>query len=217
MKEQIKILLKSKTFSMFSPEFYELISDEIDSIYLSGSDMGYVYVISNGYSGNYKIGMAKDLLSRVASYSTSFENGVILHAFVKCDNYIQMERKLHQKFKEKRIRGEFFRLEYSDINSLTDYNFSFVNPEYKKVGNIINMINNVTENFSDSEIENSPLFKIPLGDKIYNTFLHTLFDSSVSKKAIKMECQTFAQKMGYTISLSSDAKGRFIIFRKTTN
>lgn len=215
MKEKVKKIIKDKTFSMYSDSFYELVSNEIDNLYLSNSGVGYVYLISNGNSGVYKIGMSKDLLKRLASYQTVFENGVILHAYLKCEGYDKLEKKLHFQFKDKKVKGEFFKLEVSDLISLQDYNFSFTMQEYKSGCNsITNMISNTSDAYRDTSMESHRLFNMPLGERIYNSYLHGVYTPEMSKKAIRMDCVLFAKKMGYDVIQSVDAKGRFIIFKK---
>lgn len=85
---------------------------------------GFLYVVSFiDTLGNifYKIGIAKDHRSRLATHQTSipFELKIELICYVQ--NMRNDEKELHQIFKEKRIRGEWFKLDKEDIIIIKKY------------------------------------------------------------------------------------------------
>ncbi len=95
----------------------ELLKMEIVSKVKTGSDTGVVYVIGDTY-GNYKIGYAKSFYLRWQSYRVAFPYGPEIIRLIKTDNMRALEKKLHKKYKDKNIRGEWFNLNKEDINYL---------------------------------------------------------------------------------------------------
>lgn len=62
----------------------------------------------------YKIGIANDVESRLAQLSTGNPYPLIVQVIYEFDNAEVVERSLHQCFKDKRQRGEWFELSYDD-------------------------------------------------------------------------------------------------------
>lgn len=75
---------------------------------------GFVYLLQAG--PYYKIGRSNDIDQRIKQLSTlpPFDLN-LLHA-LWCDNCLQVERWLHDKFGDKRIRGEWFTLTPDDLD-----------------------------------------------------------------------------------------------------
>lgn len=62
----------------------------------------------------YKIGVANDVESRLAQLSTGNPYPLEVKVVYRFENAEIIERALHQKFIDNRIRGEWFRLSYED-------------------------------------------------------------------------------------------------------
>lgn len=86
---------------------------------------GWVYVLDSGIEAHrddelkvYKIGRATDLPGRVRQFGTAYAyKPTIAYAFQSAD-YIRDEAMLHEKFSEKRLNGEWFKLDYADMESI---------------------------------------------------------------------------------------------------
>jgi hypothetical protein len=75
---------------------------------------GQVYVISIP-DGHYKIGVSNNAKERIATIQTSLPYTVSVHLVFDTDNCYEVERKLHQCFASKHVRGEWFRLTDTDL------------------------------------------------------------------------------------------------------
>ena len=85
---------------------------------------GFLYVVSFiDTSDNifYKIGIAKDHRSRLATRQTSIPFDLKIELICYVQNMRNDEKELHQIFKEKRIRGEWFKLDKEDIIIIKKY------------------------------------------------------------------------------------------------
>lgn len=74
---------------------------------------GYVYLLKDD-NDNYKIGLTKNLESRMKSF-TSLPYKIELIHYFESNNMSSDERKLHNKFSDKRISGEWFKLSTEDV------------------------------------------------------------------------------------------------------
>jgi hypothetical protein len=78
--------------------------------------LGGIYLFSiKEMPGYYKVGASKAVQRRLAGYNTAMPFTVILEFFVEHPNYRLVERLLHRKFKNKRIKGEWFTLSNDDV------------------------------------------------------------------------------------------------------
>ena len=89
---------------------------------------GYVYVIKQ--SGDYKIGVTKDIRKRLSTIQMSTPKPVqLVHSFyiggIYADAY-EWEKALHQRFSKRKIRGEWFRLTNTDVKWLRQLNDEFM-------------------------------------------------------------------------------------------
>lgn len=94
----------------------------IDSI-LQERSTGSVYLLQseNGY---YKIGIAKNIESRLVGVRSRFPIRIDLVHSIKSRDYRQVENFLHRKFLDKRAEREWFKLDPGDVRwfmSLRDY------------------------------------------------------------------------------------------------
>ena len=79
---------------------------------------GYVYVICFSDSSGkkfYKIGLARSVEARIKQHQTSipFELSINMSFYVL--NMAKKEKELHDMFKNKNIRGEWYALDYGDL------------------------------------------------------------------------------------------------------
>lgn len=83
---------------------------------------GFIYLLESD-QGHYKIGRTKNLTTRFPKFDTFLPfNVILLHTF-KAKDYVAVEKQLHERFKDKRGRGEWFALTPEDVawlTSLTD-------------------------------------------------------------------------------------------------
>lgn len=90
------------------------------------SDEGYIYVIKAG--GRYKIGKAKELKDRVKTHQTSSPYETELVVGVVVEDYTKVERELHDLFAEKRVKGEWFTLDETDIKTIREHLGDYLSP-----------------------------------------------------------------------------------------
>lgn len=77
---------------------------------------GYIYILKS--KNLYKIGRAKSLKSRIKTYRTENPFGIRVILQKEVDDYIGIEDRLLRKFKNKQVRGEWFKLNKEDIKWL---------------------------------------------------------------------------------------------------
>lgn len=78
--------------------------------------MGLVYLILNVESGRYKIGITKNSANkRISNLKTGNDCELMLIKTYESRNYKAIERLLHVYYEPKRICGEWFELEDSDV------------------------------------------------------------------------------------------------------
>ena len=76
------------------------------------SHKGYIYLIK--HKNEYKIGYTKDIHNRMGEY-TKLPYPVIVITVIEADNARKLKAILHNKFSEKRLRGEWFDLNKKDV------------------------------------------------------------------------------------------------------
>jgi hypothetical protein len=93
----------------------------VDNGYVSYAQLekneGWVYVIGDTY-GNYKIGFTNDFEKRLNSYRTSMPNEPEVIAIIKTKDMSGLEKRLHNKYKDRHIKNEWFKLTKSDLEYL---------------------------------------------------------------------------------------------------
>lgn len=88
----------------------QLLQEDRAASKLAKANYGFVYFIRNGEL--YKIGITENLLRRVKELNPD----EILNV-VRCINYKELERKLHEHFKHKRVpQTEYFRLDPRQVD-----------------------------------------------------------------------------------------------------
>lgn len=89
---------------------------------------GFVYLMKS--LEGYKIGVAKDPLSRLNSIRTSAPSIELIHTF-EADDYRMAEDLLHKEFQSKHIAGEWFDLSDSEVEDIK-FIAGFKNGEFTK-------------------------------------------------------------------------------------
>jgi len=78
---------------------------------------GYIYLVATE-NNDFKIGRSHDIPSRLKAFSTQppFEYDLI-HAF-EADNASDAEKRLHNRYQDRHIKGEWFRLSNDDVAAI---------------------------------------------------------------------------------------------------
>jgi hypothetical protein len=74
---------------------------------------GHVYVIEG--NGLYKIGRTTRLANRLRHFSTLFPFPITLVTAIQADDPVELEKKLHERFGQRRRNGEWFALSEADL------------------------------------------------------------------------------------------------------
>jgi len=83
------------------------------------NETGTVYVIRSKYGC--KIGSTKNIKSRRQLFAVKLPFSWELVYQAECENYRDIERELHQHFADKRLNGEWFDLDETDIEYIKSY------------------------------------------------------------------------------------------------
>ena len=78
----------------------------------------YIYLIRQGDSNYYKIGMSKNPKNRLKDFQVASPQKLTLKHISECENAEpnQQEASLHKKFKEYHVRGEWYRFNENQIS-----------------------------------------------------------------------------------------------------
>jgi len=87
--------------------------DEMDS-----SGFVYVIYIDTGSERIYKIGLAKHFSSRFSQHQCASPFDIFVSIVYFTENMRLEERELHAIFNDKRVRGEWFKLDKEDLESI---------------------------------------------------------------------------------------------------
>ena len=80
---------------------------------------GFIYIVECGKY--YKIGITLDIKNRMGSIQTDNPHKLRLIFCQKTIEYQNLEAYCHNRFKDKRIRGEWFELTIEDVKEITAY------------------------------------------------------------------------------------------------
>jgi hypothetical protein len=78
---------------------------------------GCVYVLKVG--DRYKIGRTENLTSRLRSIQTSNPKAIEVVHTIESEDFAAIEKAIHRKFKDQRVRGEWFKLDRDDLAWIT--------------------------------------------------------------------------------------------------
>src|SRR5690348_10589576 len=82
---------------------------------MSAVSSGFVYLIH--LAGNYKIGASLNPPRRLRAFDNLPWDATLLHWFFS-EDYFQVERALHRRFGEKKIKSEWFALAPEDVAAI---------------------------------------------------------------------------------------------------
>jgi hypothetical protein len=82
--------------------------------------MNYIYLIRNGESFIFKVGIAQDVESRLAQLQTGNPVELVIVSSYGFPNAENVEKVLHQKWSGVRMRGEWFEFDTRDINQFDE-------------------------------------------------------------------------------------------------
>lgn len=74
---------------------------------------GYVYFLESKFG--YKVGCTKKLTRRIREFDSKLPFPVVIHSYVKCQSYAELEGQLHKYLYHKRLQGEWFDLSEQDF------------------------------------------------------------------------------------------------------
>lgn len=78
--------------------------------------MGFIYLLNMAGTDYYKVGITKrNIKQRISELQTGCPDEIILVNSYKCEHYRKLEGWLHRLYHNKRMEGEWFMLEESDI------------------------------------------------------------------------------------------------------
>jgi hypothetical protein len=80
---------------------------------------GYVYIYTNPrFPTQYKIGRSVSPRSRLSSINVCIpENGEMI-VLLKTKHYVKLEKTLHLRYKDKRVKGEYYNLDAYDLEDI---------------------------------------------------------------------------------------------------
>ncbi|HEU4554996.1 MAG TPA: GIY-YIG nuclease family protein [Chitinophaga sp.] len=87
------------------------------------NNLGYIYFIRETLFGHVKIGRSRNLEKRLRIFAADLPFETQLLRYIKTYNYEKIELELHKIFSQKRVKGEWFRLEDEDIDRINNNNF----------------------------------------------------------------------------------------------
>lgn len=124
-------MLKDLGFTVISEAPYRILKKD-GKIYQEGSTVKLVvmensynkeglYLIKIANSNLYKIGITKDFTQRLRNLQTGNPFVIEVYNFYPLTTHRKMETYLHNKYKEKKVGGEWFKLTQDDLNEIHDY------------------------------------------------------------------------------------------------
>ncbi len=133
--EMIKIQNK-KTLLQNSPEMFPQIYGENDPMWIEHLehqemmremtkdkktkklDIGYIYVIKAEGQSIYKIGKSKSVPNRISQLDKQYPFEIEIYTYFKSEEVSNIETELHNLFKNKRQKGEWFALNKQDLRTI---------------------------------------------------------------------------------------------------
>jgi predicted GIY-YIG superfamily endonuclease len=82
---------------------------------------GFVYILKSDF-GVYKIGRTKDLERRLRDFRIFPKEFELVHS-IACEDEVKVEKDLHERYKDKKVRNEWFELSDDDIQDLKKINY----------------------------------------------------------------------------------------------
>jgi len=86
---------------------------------LTGPISGFVYVVKEVNTGNYKIGYtAGNLNGRLATMQTDNSSPLELVECIETDDARKIEARLQQRYASRHVRGEWYKLHHEDVTKI---------------------------------------------------------------------------------------------------
>ena len=79
---------------------------------------GYVYLIKNRHTGNYKIGISKNVASRLKTLNSAAGGGLELLHTIESSDMRRTESELHERFAFARLQNEWFALQPENVEKI---------------------------------------------------------------------------------------------------
>jgi hypothetical protein len=80
--------------------------------------MEYIYFIENTKTSNFKIGKTNNIHKRIKALQTGNDQILTVKKYIVCDNVFKIEKIIHRYFSTKRVNGEWFGINMSQINEV---------------------------------------------------------------------------------------------------
>lgn len=148
---------------------------------------GYIYIIGSEFG--FKIGLATNYISRFSSIQTASPVDLELKRAFLVHNMEIVEKNLHQLFKKKHLRGEWFDLNDNDLNTIEKYltlnnflvmqvdlrrkRFNYIDTQQRLEG--IDEIKSINEIVLQTQINNLKIENQKLQDEINRLKLKSKF------------------------------------------
>lgn len=106
----------------------QIVHPEIKSVYRTGSspqieekevDTGFIYLMKNLRNRHVKIGYSQDPKHRETTLQSQEPEIELIHFW---PGNLKKERLLHEKYKDRRLRGEWFKLSTRDVRAIIKAN-----------------------------------------------------------------------------------------------
>lgn len=91
-----------------------------------------VYLMKNHRNGYFKIGISGDVQYRERTLQSEEPEVALIYSSVKTTEAKKIEGYLHEKFREKRLRGEWFHLTVEDVDYIKLYIESRIHSDFMK-------------------------------------------------------------------------------------
>lgn len=118
-------------------------------------DVSYIYVIANLEFKVCKIGFSNNVQSRLVQIQTGCPFPLEVYKVFK--GTMQQEKRIHQKYKQFRMNGEWFKLEgvlKNNIDAMKGDDFDFISVRKKLRSNQKNNLNQLKRNLHETENKN---------------------------------------------------------------
>ena len=108
--------------SKSTPERVELLSRVVEDVGgVWATRAGWVYLIRSGRSDYYKIGLAKDPKVRLHQLQVGNPEELSIVHTIECEDVVEVEDGLHNRFVRQHHRGEWYRLSAEDVERVRAY------------------------------------------------------------------------------------------------
>lgn len=111
LEPRVKIEIYKRLFEA-NPNVVIELMEWTQSLPKNEKDLGgYIYLIQEGKSSKYKVGMTKNLDNRITTHKVSNCNNLNYVAYKYVDDALSIETKIKEEFNKYKISGEWFKFE----------------------------------------------------------------------------------------------------------